>query len=227
MQDVLKSFLVHILFLTIPMTTLAEEVDKRAVILKEVRELTDDEGHLVVREKLYAGGISGQQSHSRSSEVVQGGVMLRELQAPKGSFTINQNGLTIIVHTLPIVSQQDSQGKRIPAIGRWDFETREVKGYKNAIHVKRGGDLDIVFQSTGMHVGDHKQVVHYGLGGNPHAISLSRKRLKEAYASQPGLPESQPIINQPPPEDILLVQMEFTPEGLLFQPILDHPVSEE
>jgi len=87
--------------------------------------------------------------------------------------------------------------------------------------VKMGGDLDIVYQSTEMKIGEQEHVMHYGLSGNPHAVILSKKRLKEAFASEKFTAKTKPILSYQPRDDMILVQMKLTSEGLMFKPILD------
>jgi hypothetical protein len=113
-----------------------------------------------------------------------------------------------------------------PALGKWDFKFGETNNYKSAIHVKMGGDLDIAYQSTGMKIGEQDNVMHYGLSGNPHAVILSKKRLKKAFASQGSPAKTKPILSYQPRDDMILVQMELTSEGIIFHPILDYQVAQ-
>ncbi len=211
-------------FLMAPSSTPADQVSKNSVILKEVSELTSVSGVPVAQELIYAGGISGNRSTQVSSGEV-GRVTLRELRALKGTFSFSRGGTMITVKVLPMVATKNHHGVWKPAAGRWDFKTRETNSYKSVIHVKKGGDLDIVYQSTGLSVGNQDTVMHYGLSGNPHAISLSRKRLKTAFASPQSPSNLKPILNYRPADDIILVQMELTPEGLLFKPIFDYRIA--
>ena len=111
-----------------------------------------------------------------------------------------------------------------PALGKWDFKFGETNNYKSAIHVKMGGDLDVAYQSTGMKIGEQAHVMHYGLSGNPHAVILSKKRLKKAFASQESPAKIKPILTYQPRDDMILALMEVTSKGLMFKPILDYQV---
>lgn len=212
----------HMFILTTPSGTPADQVSKNSVILKEVRQLQDLKGLLIAQESIYGGGISG----LRSNQDTRGegnGIALRELRPPQGAFTFTKDVTTISVKVLPLVGRRDHNDVWSPATGKWDFKNRETNSYESVIQVKKGGDLDIVYQSTGMSVGNQENVVHYGLSGNPHAISLSRKRLKNAFASQISS-DNKPILNYQPPDDVILVRLELTSKGFLFQPIFDYQV---
>lgn len=213
----------HMFLLTTPNKTPADQVNKNSVILKEVRELKNTTGVLIAEEWVYGGGIAGYQSTQTPDNKVHGAT-LREFRSPKGSFDFSKGKTTITVKTIPVVGEVNHKGMWDPAIGRWEFQSRESNSYESVIHVEKGGDLDIAYQSTEMKIGKQKDVLHYGLNGNPHAISLSRKRLKNAFTSEISSSQIKPILNYQPPDDIILVQMELTPEGLLFQPIFDYQV---
>ena len=75
-----------------------------------------------------------------------------------------------------------------------------------------------------MSLGDKENVVHYGVSGNPHAISLSRKRLKEAFIFKKPPLTLKPILHYQPSDDVTLIQMQLTLDGLLFQPVFDYRV---
>ena len=87
-----------------------------------------------------------------------------------------------------------------------------------------GGDLDIAYQSAGMKIGEQANVTHYGLSGNPHVVILSKKRLKKAFPPGEFTFETTLILSYQPLDDMILVQMEITSEGLRFKPILDYQV---
>jgi len=204
-----------------PERVLADRVNKNAVILKEVRQLKTGGGLQTVEESIYGGGISGTRIPRDSNGEVDG-ALLRELRIPEGTFTFAQGMTTITVMVIPMVAVHLVGGHWIPAPGRWEFQDRESNSYESVIHVKKGGDLDIVYQSTEMRIGSRDHVLHYGLSGNPHAISLSRKRLKTAFGAEDSDPGLKPVLKYQPANDIILVRIEFTPEGLLFQPIFDY-----
>ena len=211
-----------VFLLTAPSRIPAEQISKNSVILKDVKEVKTAEGVVVAKESIYAGGISG--NNFADDSTGQGGaVTLRELRAPKGVFTLS-GGLKIEVQVIPRVARKSKNGVWGPALGKWDFKFGETNNYKSGIHVKMGGDLDIAYQSTGMKIGEQEHVMHYGLSGNPHAVILSKKRLKKAFASQESPAKMQPILSYQPPNDVILVQMELTSEGLMFNPILNYQV---
>lgn len=208
------------LLLTAPGLTPADQVSKDAVILKEIRVIQNKTGVPFAKESVYGGGIG----NIESSQGTRGGnATLRELRPLNGSFTFAQGKTTITVKVVPLVAERDAKDAWSPALGRWDFNHDGATGYESAIHVKMGGDLDIAYQSTKMRLPGKYHVLHYGLSGNPHAISLSRKRLKQAFAS-PTSSAPKPILEYEPAKDMILVQMEFTPEGFRFQPIFDYEV---
>ena len=208
-----------VFLLTAPSRIQAEQISKNSVILKEVKEVKTAEGVVFAKESIYAGGISG--NNFADDSTVQGGaVTLRELRAPKGVFTLS-GGLKIEVQVIPRVARKSKNGVWVPALGKWDFKFGETNNYKSAIHVKMGGALDIAYQSTGMKIGKQDNVLHYGLSGNPHAVILSKKRLKEAFASEKFTAKTKPILSYQPRDDMILVQMKLTSEGLMFKPILD------
>jgi len=213
---ILLTFL-HCWLLTSPPHAPADQVHKHAVILKEIRELKNANGALIAKESIYRGGIPGPAQ----------GVILRELQDPKGTFTFSQAGIRITAKVIPMVATRHHQGKLLPALGKWDFQNRASKSYDSAIHVKMAGDLDIVYQSTDMSLGKEDNVLHYGLSGNPHAVSLSKKRLKDALAFSTRSSDIKPILHYQPADDIILIQMELTPEGFFFQPIFDYQVAKQ
>jgi len=211
-----------VFLLTAPSRISAEQISKNSVILKEVKEVKTAEGVVVAKESIYAGGISGN-SFANDSNGQGGEVTLRELRATYGVFTLS-GGLKIEVQVIPTVARKSQNGVWGPSLGKWDFKFGETNNYKSAIHVKMGGDLDIAYQSTGMKTGEQDHVLHYGLSGNPHAVFLSKKRLKKAFASQESPAKIKPILSYQPGDDVILVQMKLNSEGLMFNPILYYQV---
>lgn len=222
-----------ILFLTflncwvlgVPVQVPADQVSKHAVILKDVRDLKDANGVLIAQESIFGGGLSNDTSQ-RHPNARAHGVTLTELRSPHGGFESSMGQLGVTVKTIPLVVAKNPSGVWYPALGRWDFKTDNDNSYESVVHVQKGGDLDIVFQSTGMRIGNQRNVVHYGLSGNPHAISLSRKRLKAAITLPKPSTGERPILNYQPPDDVILVQMNLSPKGLLIQPIFDYQVEQ-
>ena len=213
-----------IFLLTAPGRIPAEQISKNSVILKEVKEVKTKEGVVVAKESIYTGGISGNNFSNDSND--QGGeVTLRELRATNGVFTLSW-ALKIEVQVIPTMARKSKNEVWGPALGKWDFKFGETNNYKSAIHVKMGGDLDIAYQSTKMKIGEQDNVLHYGLSGNPHAVILSKRRLKKAFASQESPAKTKPILSYQPGDDVILVQMELTSEGLIFNPILDYQVAQ-
>jgi hypothetical protein len=210
--------------LTSPSSTPAEPLSKNSVILKEIREVKTAEGVVVAKESIYAGGISGN-SFADDSKGQRGAVTLRELRATNGVLTLGR-GLKIEVKVIPTVARKSPDGMWRPALGTWDFKYGATNNYKSGIHVKMGGDLDVAYQSTGMKIGNQDNVLHYGLSGNPHAVILSKKRLKKAFASEKFIAKTKPILSYQPGDDVILVQMELTSEGFMFNPILDYQVAQ-
>ena len=210
--------------LTSPSSTPAEPLSKNSVILKEIREVKTAEGVVVAKESIYAGGISGN-SLADDSKGQGAAVTLREIRATNGVFN-HSGGLKIEVKVIPTVARKSQNGVWSPAMGIWDFKFGETNNYKSAIHVKMGGDLDVAYQSTGMKIGNQDNVLHYGLSGNPHAVILSKKRLKKAFASEKFIAKTKPILSYQPGDDVILVQMELTSEGFMFNPILDYQVAQ-
>ena len=214
--------ILSIFLLIVPSGIQADQISKNSVILKEVKEVKTAEGVVFAKESIYAGGISG--NNFADDSTGQGGaVTLRELRAPNGVFTLS-GGVKIEVKIIPTVAMKNQNGLWRPALGHWDLKYGETNNYKSVIHVQMGGDLDIAYQSTEMKIGEQEHVVHYGLSGNPHAIILSRKRLKKAFASQESSAKTKPILTYQPRDDMILVQMEVTSDGLMFKPILDYQV---
>jgi hypothetical protein len=215
----------QIFLLTLPSRAAAYQVNKRSVILKEVKELKTPKGVLFAKEAIYVGGIGGN-DFSPNPDCQEHGVTLRELRSPESTFTFSGGGVTIEATIIPMVAQKSQKCVWHPVPGKWDFKFDETNNYQSVIHVQMGGDLDIAYQSTGLKIGEREHVMHYGLSGNPHAIILSRKRLKNAFAS-PNSSSITPVLNYQPPNDIILVRIEVTPEGLLFEPIFDYQVAKE
>jgi hypothetical protein len=214
--------ILSIFLLIVPSGIQADQISKNSVILKEVKEVKTAEGVVFAKESIYAGGISGN-NFANDSNGQGDAVTLRELRATKGVFTLS-GGVKIEVRVIPTVARKSQNGAWSPAMGKWDFKFGETNNYKSAIHVKMGGDLDIAYQSTGMKIGEQDNVMHYGLSGNPHAVILSKKRLKKAFASQGSPAKTKPILSYQPRDDVILVQMELTSDGLMFNPILDYQV---
>jgi len=212
--------------LTIPSRAPAYQVNKRSVILKEVSELKTPEGVSFAKEAIYAGGIGGN-DFSPNPDCQEHGVTLREFRSPESTFTFSRGGVTIEAAIIPMVVQKNQKCVWRPALGKWDFTFDESNNYQSVIHVQMGGDLDIAYQSTGLKIGEREHVMHYGLSGNPHAVILSRKRLINAFAHQNSSSSITPVLNYQPPNDVILVQIEITPEGLAFEPIFDYQVAKE
>ena len=215
--------LLEIFLLTAPSRGPAHEVRKNAVILKEVKELKTPEGALFAEESIYAGGIGGKFS-SYNPHCQESGITLKELRLPNGAFTFSRGGATIEAKVVPMVAEKSQKCVWRPALGHWDFKYGETNNYQSALHVQMGGDLDIAYQSTGMKIGEQEHVVHYGLSGNPHAVSLSKKRLKKVFLAQGSSSLIQPVLSYQPPDDIIIVQMEVTAEGLIFRPVFNYQV---
>jgi hypothetical protein len=216
--------ILSIFLLIVPSGIQADQISKNSVILKEVKEVKTAEDVVFAKESIYVGGISGN-NFADDSNGQGGAVTLRELRAPKGVFTLS-GGLKIEVEVIPTVARKRQNGAWSAAMGKWDFKYGETNNYKSAIHVKMGGDLDIVYQSTEMKIGEQDHVMHYGLSGNPHAVILSKKRLKKAFAFEKFTAKTKPILSYQPGDDVILVQMEVTSEGLMFSPILDYQVAQ-
>ncbi len=212
--------MLQMLLLAAASATAAEQVDRNSVILKEVRVLKNARGTPVAKELVYAGGIGGNLASSPNARPLSA---LREIQPLTGKFTLTEDGLVIVVRKIPIVVESIGDRVSEPAAGRWEFSIGDARSYADAVHVSTGGDLDIIYQSTGMRQGDQDSVLHYGLGGNPHAVSLSRQRLEQAFASRTAS-RPKPTLDYEPADDVILVQIQLTPEGLLFQPIFDYEV---
>jgi len=215
-----------IFILTTPSRTPAYQVNKTSVILKEVRELKTVKGVLFAKESIYTGGIGGKIS-SHNPDCQDSGGTLKELRSPKSAFTVSKGAATIEAEVIPLVVEKSQKCMWQPALGHWDFSFGETNNYESVIHVQMGGDLDIAYQSSKMKKGEQEHVLHYGLSGNPHAISLSRKRLQKAFASQTSSSNIKTVLNYQVPNDIIIVQIEVTPEGLIFQPIFDYQVVKE
>ncbi|MDT7042532.1 hypothetical protein [Candidatus Nitronereus thalassa] len=213
----------HCWLLVTPSHLPADQVHKSSVILKEVRDINNAEGILIAKESIYGGGIS-QNPSAHTPRDQNHGVVLREFRSPTERFTVKSGETTITSQVIPLVTENNQPGLWNPANGEWVFKNSETNSYESVIHVKKGGDLDIVYQSTGMRRGGERHVLHYGLNGNPHAVSLSRTRLKKAFASQPSPSNTTPVLNYQPADDIILVEMAFTQDGFVFQPIFDYQV---
>ena len=214
--------ILSIFLLIVPSGIQADQISKNSVILKEVKEVKTAEGVVFAEESTYAGGISGNRPAQNLSGQV-GVVTLRELRPTNDVFTLS-GGLTVEVKVIPAVARKSQSGTWRPALGTWDFKYGETNNYQSAIHVQMGGDLDIAFQSTEMKIGEQDNVIHYGLSGNPHAVILSKRRLKNAFASQESSTKIKPVLTYQPPNDVILVQMKVTSEGLIFHPIFDYQV---
>ena len=219
MKKIILILLVLPIFLCIaPNYVPAEPISKNSVLLKEIRELKTPDGVLFAKESIYAGGISGNRlAHDSNGQGDE--LMLRELRAPHGVFTLS-GGEIIDVKVIPTVARKSQSGVWSPALGKWEFKFGETNNYKSAIHVKKAGDLDIAYQSTGMRVGEEENVMHFGLSGNPHAVTLSKKRLKKVFGSEEFTAKKKPNLFYQPPNETILVQLEVTAEGLIFRPIL-------
>jgi len=221
-KSILFLMVLPVFLLTAPSRIPAEQISKNSVILKEVKEVKTPEGLFVAKESIYAGGISGN-NFADDSNSQGGAVTLRELRAPMGAFTLS-GGLKIEVQVIPTVARKSKNGVWGPALGTWDFKFGETNNYQSAIHVEMGGDLDIAYQSSEMKIGEQANVMHYGLTGNPHAVSLSKKRIKKAFPPQKSPAKIKPILTYQPRDDMILVQMELTAKGFRFKPILDYQV---
>ncbi|WNM60239.1 hypothetical protein [Candidatus Nitrospira neomarina] len=206
---------------------LAKPVNKNSVILDTVRDLTTAQGSIYAGESIYLGGITADQSIKPGPGSQEGGMALRELYSPDGVFTVTKGGLTVELQVVPMVVESDQHDRFRPALGHWEFTFEKTNNYESVIHVQRGGDLDIAYQSSQMKIGEQEHVLHYGLSGNPHAISLARKRLKKAFASKTSFSNIKPVLNYQVPNDIIIVLIEVTPEGLVFEPIFDYQMAKE
>ena len=213
-----------IFLLNAPSRVPAEPLSKNSVILKEIGEVKTAEDVVFAEELIYAGGISGNRPALDLNGQV-GAVMLREL-LPINTVSNFSEGLEIEVKVIPTVARKSPSDVWHAALGKWDFKTEEINNYKSGIHVKMSGDLDIAYQSTGMKIGNQDNVLHYGLSGNPHAVILSKKRLKKAFASEKFTAKTKPILSYQPGDDVILVRMELTSEGFMFNPILDYQVAQ-
>ena len=224
MNRILISFLAFEFFWMIEVSpTLPALVDKNSVILHEVNQLENFDGHVYAEESIYLGGI-GYSGNVPAQTHPSGKVVLRELRSTQGSFHLKKESARIEVKIIPMVGTRDDKGAWKVAAGRWEFQSGENPGYENVIHVHKGGDLNIAYQSTGLRLGEKGNVLHYGLSGNPHAISLSRKRFQEANDSHDSPFSVRPILTYQPPQDMILVILESTKEGPLFKPIVNYQV---
>ena len=206
---------------------LAKPVSKTSVILDTVRDLTTTQGTVYARESIYVGGITAGESSKPGPVSQQSGMALRELYPPNGVFTVTMGGSTVELQVVPMVVESDRKDRFRPALGHWEFTFEKTKNYESVIHVQMGGNLDIAYQSTQMKIGKQKHVLHYGLSGNPHAISLSKKRLKKAFASKTSFSTIKPVLNYQVPNDIIIVLIEVQPEGLIFEPVFDYQMAKE
>ena len=213
------------LFLLIdPCKTAAFQVNKNSVVLDKVSELKISTGDLIGKEKIYIGGMSGDSTTQQDSVGHTAEIRLREIHSGKSAFTLNKGSRKIGVKVIPLVEVRDQNGAWRPSVGRWDYNLGETRTYISAIHVRMGGDLDFAYQSTGMKVGEKENVLHYGLTGNPHAISLSRKRLKAMFPPEKFSDKKKPILNYQPSPNIILVHLKLTSDGLILKPIFDYQV---
>lgn len=121
-----------------------------------------------------------------------------------------------------MVAEMYAHGLWRPVSGTWHFKSGDTNTYESVIHVQMGGNLDIAYQRTEMKIREKEHVVHYGLSGNPHAVGWSRKQLKKVFHEQEFSSFTQPVFSYQSPKDVILVQMEFTPDGLIFHPIFDY-----
>ena len=206
---------------------LAKPVSKNSVILDTVRDLTTAQGSVYAKESIYVGGIAADHSFQPGPGSQESGMALRELYSPDGVFTVTKGGSTVELQVVPMVVESDHNDRFRPALGHWEFTFEKTNNYESVIHVQMAGDLDIAYQSSQMKIGEQEHVLHYGLSGNPHAISLSRKRLKKAFASQTSFSNIKPVLNYQVPNDIIIVLMEVTPEGFVFEPLFDYQMAKE
>lgn len=211
-----------IFLLTAPGRVPAEPISKNSVILKEVREVKTAEDVVFAKESIYVGGISGNRP-AQDLSGQEGEVTLREYRATNSALTLS-GGLKIEVKVIPTVARKSQSGDWSPALGKWDFKYGETNNYKSVIHVQMGGDLDIAYQSSGMEIGEEANVMHFGLTGNPHAVILSKRRLKKAFQKEEFIRKTKPILSYQPPNDVILVQMDVTSQGINFRPIFDFQV---
>jgi hypothetical protein len=173
--------------------------------------LTTPEGALFAEQSIYAGGI-GKKTFSSIPECQDRGVALTELRLPESTFIFKREDTTIPAKVIPMVAETYSHGLWRPASGTWYFKSGDTNNYESMIHVQMSGDLDIAYQSTEVKIGERDHVVHYGLTGNPHAVSLSRKQLKKVFFEREFSSFTQPVLTYQPPKDVILVQMQFTPK---------------
>ena len=207
-----------------PCKTAAFQVNKKSVVLDKVSELKDSTGGLIAKEKIYIGGMSEDSTLQQDSLGHTGKIRLREIHPGKSAFTLHKGAGKMEVKVIPLVEVRDQNGSWRPVYGRWDYTNGETSNYISAIHVRMGGDLGFAYQSTGMKVGEKENVLHYGLTGNPHAISLSRKRLKAMFPTETFSNKKKTILNYQPSPDTLLFHIKFTSDGLSIKPILDYQV---
>ncbi len=203
-------------------STLANQVSKNSVILDTVGNVTNDQGDVYANESIYVGGMAGHPSGDKDQRGFGDDYSLRELRSINGGFTVTQGEATVEIQVIPAVVQPQQNGLWRAALGTWEFKYDGTNNYKSVIHVQTAGYLDIAYQSTEMKMGEQDSIVHYGLSGNPHAVSLSKRRLKEAYFSKKSSTPLTPVLSYQPPNDIIIVQMGITPEGLYFRPIFDY-----
>ena len=110
-----------------------------------------------------------------------------------------------MVTVIPMVARKSQISMWRHALGTWDFKYGETNNYQSAIYVQMGGDLDIAYQGTGMKIGEQEHVLHYGFSGNPRAVSLSKKRVKKAFALKNSSSRISPDFNYQPPHGIIIV----------------------
>ncbi|WNM58096.1 hypothetical protein [Candidatus Nitrospira allomarina] len=220
------SILYVVFFAGVPFP-LAKPVSKNSVILDTVRDLTTAQGSVYAGESIYVGGITADQSIKPGPGSQESSMVLRELHSPDGVFTVTKGGSTVEIQVVPMVVESHQNGRFRPALGHWEFTFENTNNYESVIHVQMAGDLDIAYQSSQMKIGEQEDVLHYGLSGNPHAISLSRKRLQKAFASQTSFSNIKPVLNYQVPNDIIIVLIEVTPEGFVFEPLFDYQTAKE
>lgn len=218
---------IAILFLIflLPGSLTASHINLKSVILHRVGDVrSDDSGVGMAGEYLDKGGINNSNYSGLVSSEIASEVFLRELRPLGKAFIMERGEFSLEVLVLPMVAVVDRRGHWQPVSGTWEFKDEETKRYQVAIPVQMGGDLDIAYQSTELKMGHEVQVLHYGLTGNPHALSLAKRRLRTAFPIQESLQKAKPVLSYVSPANIIIVVMELTAKGLKFQPIFDYHI---